>query len=108
MEDVVVGGEETGCEEPDAALDETAVADATLTTEGDEYVNPLIVEASEGEEASIEEAIDDVLAKMLDVVELDAAATVSAATTDGSLLAVEFDADDAPIASAAAAPTLEA
>lgn len=98
-------------EDPVAALDEMAVA--ALTTEGDEYVNPLMVESSVGEEARIEEAIDDVLEARLDIVELeivelDAAATVSAATRDGSVLIVAFDADDdAAIASATTAPTLE-
>jgi len=115
----VVEGEESDCEDPVAPLDEIAVADAALTTEGDENVNPLIVERSVGEEARIEEAIDDVLEEMLDIVELvivelvivelEAAATVSAATTDGSPLIVKFDADDDPaIATAATAPTLEA
>ena len=110
----MVEGEESDCEDPVAPLDEIAVADAALTTEGDENVNPLIVERSVGEEARIEEAIDDVLEEMLDIVELvivelEAAATVSAATTDGSPLIVKFDADDDPaIATAATAPTLEA
>jgi hypothetical protein len=114
VEDAVIEDEGSACEDPVAALDEMAVADAALTTEGDEYVNPLIVESSVGEEARVEEEMDDVLEAMLDIVELeivelDAAATVSAATTDGSLLIVVFDADDdAAIASAATAPTLEA
>jgi hypothetical protein len=114
LEDAVDEGEEPDCEVPVEALDEIAVADAALTTDGDEYVNPLIVESSVGEEARIDEAIDDVLEEILDsveldIVELDAAAAVRAATMDGSLLIVEFDADDdAAIASAATAPTLVA
>lgn len=110
----MVEGEESACEDPAAPLDEVAVADAALTTDGDKCVNPDIVESSVGEDARIDEAIDEVLEEMpdvveVDMVELDAAATVSAATTDGSLLRVAFDADDdAAIASAATAPTLEA
>ena len=114
----MVEAEEPDREDPVAALDEIAVADAALTTEGDEYVNPRIVESSVGDVARIDEAIDGVLEEMLeemldsvelDIVELDAAATLSAATIDGSLLIVEFDADDdAAIASAATAPTLVA
>lgn len=76
--------------------------------EGDKYVNPLMVESSVGEDASIDEAMDEVLTDTLDIVEFVVSATVRAATTDGSLLAATLDAeDDVMIASAATAPMLE-
>ena len=71
-----------------------AVCDAAITTEGDEYTNPLIVESSVGEEASMDEAIDEVLLEMLDIVEFVLSATESAATMDGSLLAAALEAED--------------
>lgn len=104
----MVDGERLDCEDPDAGRDEMLVADAATTTEGDEYVNPLIVESSVGEETRIEEAIDDVLVEMLEDVELVVSAAMSAATTEGSLLAATLDTDDdAANASVATVPTLD-
>lgn len=83
------------------------VCDAAAPEE-DEYVKPLIVDSSVGEEASTEEEIDEVLLEMLDIVEFIVSAAVIAATTDGSLLAASLDAEeDTAAASAATAPMLE-
>ena len=71
-------------------------------------MNPPMVESSVGEEASIDEAIEEGLLEMLDIVEFVALAAVSAATIDGSMLAAALDAEeDAATASAATASMLE-
>jgi hypothetical protein len=103
-----VDGKEPDCGDPDGeAPDEMAVRDA-VAPERDEYVNPLMVESSVGEDASIDEAMDEVLADTLDMVEFVVSAAVRAATTDGSLLAAALEAEDDKItASAATAPMLE-
>lgn len=106
------------------APDERAVRDVAAPKD-DEYEDPLMVESSVGEEEMIDEAIDDVLTAVLDIVEFVVSAAVRAATidgsllaaitdgslltatTDGSLLAATLDAEDEMTASAATAPMLD-
>lgn len=68
-----------------------------------------MVESSVGEDASTDDAIDDVLPETLDMVEFALAAAVSATTTIGLLLASAEAEDPAEvdIASALTAPTLD-
>lgn len=82
-------GGDLDCEDPEA---EIAVADATISTGEGVYVNPLRVDNSVGEEASTDEEME-VLLEVLDTVEFVVSAAVSAATTDGSMVATELDAE---------------
>ena len=79
------------------APDERAVRDVAAPKD-DEYEDPLMVESSVGEEEILDEAIDDVLTAVLDIVEFVVSAAVRAAT---------LDAEDEMTASAATAPMLD-
>lgn len=59
-----------------------------MTADEDEYVKPPMLESRVGEEASMDEAIEELLVAMVVFV---LSATVSAATMDGSLLVAEDD-----------------
>lgn len=86
-----VDGEESNCEDAES---EIAVADATMTTGDDMYAKLLMEDNSVGEDAIRDEEMA-VLLRMLDVVEFVMSAAVSAATTDGSMVATEPDAENA-------------
>lgn len=105
-----VNPDDNGDDDADEAM---AVRDATTTEGDDEYVNPLMVDSNVGDEARMDEEIDEVLD-----VEFALLAAVRAATTDGSLLTAALDAgyaaaaaldtEDAVTASTATAAMVEA